>query len=243
VLAVLQDGRSVLAEDRFYEAPVNRFDPQFLTVVLHRSDGTLADTIGTYPNGSRGRFEEWPSFVSSPMFESTARVTAFGSRIYIGHTSKPEIQILEVNDEGQVQLDRIIRWTAELQQVTSTHVEMEQQRITEQLADMDAAMRQQLLEPQLTERRPIADSFPVFSSLSIGRDGRIWVRTYRQPGMGASAEWLVFGVDGGLQCRVSTPSFSQMAEFGSDYLLVLNRDDLGIEQVLRYTLSAPEEHP
>lgn len=241
VLAVLQDGRSVLAEQRFFEAPVNRFDPQFLTVVLHRSDGTLADTLGSYPNGSRGRFEEWPSFVAAPMFESSARVTASGSRIFVGHTSKPEIQIFEVDGEGQARLDLIVRWTAEMQQVTSADVEAERRRIAEPFEDMDAALRQQLLEPQLNERRPVASTFPVFAALNSGRDGRVWVRTFRRPGTDGLNEWLVFGPDGGLQCRVWMPSFAQMTEFGSDYLLVLNRDDLGVERVLRYALTAPGE--
>ena len=87
--------------------------------------------------------------------------------------------------------------------------------------------------------RPAAEAFPVLSSVSIGRDGRIWARSYRKPGVEGDNEWLVFAPDGALDCKVQLRPFAAMHEFGSDYLMVLDRDDVGVERVLRYTLSSP----
>jgi hypothetical protein len=53
--------------------------------------------------------------------------------------------------------------------------------------------------------------------------------------------WLIFGPDGAIQCRVSVEPFDQFPDFGSDYILVMRRDELGVERFFLHTLSAPRQ--
>lgn len=70
-----------------------------------------------------------------------------------------------------------------------------------------------MLPTLVSDKRPVADQFPAMSSLRVGRDGRLWIREYQ------------------------TPRFADYLEFGSDYLLALDTDSLGVERVKQFTLS------
>jgi hypothetical protein len=59
------------------------------------------------------------------------------------------------------------------------------------------------------------------------------------PGAADNDEWLIFAPDGELQCRLSVERFQQMPDFGSDYILVMKRDDLGVERIHQYALGKP----
>jgi hypothetical protein len=236
-MGVLDDGRMVVVPRTAGEAPVGHFAPRMMVALLHAADGTLVDTIGVFEDSRHGRFEDVPNFVLAPLFESSARLVAGGSRVILGHTSRPELRVHEAGDT--LRLDRIIRWTAEPRPVTSGDLEAERDRITARYADADPEMRRRLVDPLTREDRPAAEHFPVFSSVVLGRDGRIWVRGYPLPGEEARDEWLIFAADGALQCRLHVAPFEQMPEFGSDYILVMRRDDLGVERIQQYALGAP----
>jgi PAS domain-containing protein len=239
VEAVLNDGRSVAVVGNVFEAPVNRFAPQHVTVILHAPDGAVEDTLGVYESGTAGRFDDVPNFVVSPLFQSRASITAGGSRVLVGHTSRAELRIHEIGDT--VALDRIVRWNAELRPVTDADVAAERERIAASFEGGDEEMRRRLVEPQIREDRPVAETFPAFSTVELGRDGRIWVRGYRHPSEAAEAmqNWLIFDAEGTIQCRLSAERFEQMPDFGSDYILVMRRDELGVERLFLHTLSAP----
>lgn len=93
----------------------------------------------------------------------------------------------------------------------------------------------------MREDRPAADSFPRFSSVEVARDGRIWVRAFRHPSQPADSpqNWLIFGEDGTLQCRATAERFEQMPDLDSDYILVMRRDELGVERIFQHTLGPP----
>ena len=235
--AVLDDGRMIIVPRTVGEVPLGRFAPRTMLAVLHAPHGALVDTIGIYEDGRDGRLEEAPNLVLSPLFESSARLVAGGSRVIVGHTSIPELRVHEAEDT--LRLDRIIRWTAEPRPVTAADVAAEHARIAEQYADVDPGERRRFADPLTHEDRPVADNFPVYSSVVIGRDGRIWVRGYPMPGAADNDEWLIFAPDGELQCRLSAERFQQMPDFGSDYILVMKRDDLGVERIHQYALGKP----
>ena len=229
---VLDDGRTVVVPRIPEETPVGRFVPRRMIVLLHAADGTLQDTIGVYEDAREGKFEDVPMLVISPLFESAVRMVAGGSNVILARTSTPELRVHEVADT--VRLVRIIRWSAEPRRVTSQDVAAERDRIRSLYSG------DEYVEPLTRDARPVATHLPLFSSLVRGRDGRIWVRGYRHPAEESDDEWLIFGAEGELQCRLIIEPFEQLPEFGSDYILVMKRDELDVERIYLYALREPE---
>jgi len=56
----------------------------------------------------------------------------------------------------------------------------------------------------LSDRRPVADVFPIVNTVRVGSGGRLWVYPYRKPG--TSDDWWAFGIDGKFQCRLDHPA-------------------------------------
>lgn len=238
VIAVLDDGRSVLADRSRDPQPGTAFELRHLTVVTHAPDGSLLDTVDTYPNGRWGRVDRDPqSVMLYPLFESFARVTGAGSRIIVAHTSRAEFSILATADG--VRLERIVRWTVGDRSISSAEIEAQRRRLAEPYEGADPATRRRLLDPLVSEDRPIAEQFPAFASLIAGRDGRIWVREYPRPTAPEPQRWLAFADDGRFLCRTTMPAFDEILEFGADYLLIEDRDELGVERVYQYPLGPP----
>jgi hypothetical protein len=250
VMALLDDGRAVLADRGGVFGAGPQFAARELTVLVHGPDGALLDTLGTYPNGRWGRLEADPSALTMfPLFESFAHVTAAGSRIVTGLGAAPELTVIDATagatrapgqagDEG-LRVERIVRWTTSDRAVSSAHVSAERERIAEQYADTDPEMRRRLVAPLLSEDRPVADRFPAFNAVRLGRDGRVWVREFVPPGSDDGPRWLAFAAAGRLSCDARMPDVDQILEVGADYVLALDRDDDGVERVHMYALDAP----
>lgn len=240
VIQMLDGGRAVLAP-RDFPTPGPGFRLREITVVVHGPDGALLDTIGTYPNGRWGQVEDDPALrFLFPLFESFARVAAGGSRIVTGHGSESELAIYEVDvDLGSPR--RIVRWTTESRAVSQSDIAAERRRIEAQYEDLDPGMRAQLVAPLVSEDRPAADRFPAFRSLALGRDGRVWIREQPSPDAPDDQDWVAFSAEGRFECRARFPASDRLFELGEDYLLVLDRDELGVERVLGYRLGPPTE--
>ena len=86
---------------------------------------------------------------------------------------------------------------------------------------------------------PAADVFPAFSYVEIGRDGRVWVLPYRRPRAEAT-RLMGFDGDGGFLCHLEYSHSGLTAyEFGADYWLGVQADELGVETVVVYRLTTP----
>ena len=235
---VLEDGRSVLAQEPYERRDKSEFTLQHLTVVVHGPDGALIDTVGTYPNGRIGNMGADPSGPwLTPHFESFTRAAAAGSHIAIGHGSVPELFVYRAADS--VRLKGLIRWTTVDRTVSPDDIAAERKRIRAQGAGMEPGMFRNLVEPQLREDRPAADQFPAFSGIIAARDGRFWVREYPTPDRPDSRNYLAFDADGRFVCRAAMPSFADVFEVGKDYLIALDRDSLGVERVLQFPIAGP----
>ena len=73
--------------------------------------------------------------------------------------------------------------------------------------------------------------------MTVGRDGRIWVRRYPRPR--ETTGWLVFQPEGDFLCHLDPVPGLQVYEFGTDYILGASRDALDIESVVMYELITP----
>ena len=236
VMNVLDDGRAVLADRAF--SSNTTFALRHLTVVIHNADGSLADTVGTYPNGRYGKLTDTPGALNVyPLFESFARVAAAGSRIVVGHGDDPQLTILEA--AAQLRASHVLRWTTQPRAISPEDIKAERRRIEEPYKDMDPAARRELVEPLVSEKRPVAEQFPAFSTVMLGRDGRIWVKDYVRP-RELQTRWTAYGPDGRFVCGAVLPDVEQVLEFGADYVLALHHDDMDVERVVEYTLARPE---
>ncbi len=231
VMAVLDDGRSVLANGDAVMAATTRFDPRQLTVVIHGADGAVSDTLGTWENGRWGVVEDIPGAVRLfPLFESFARITAGGTRILASHNSTPEIRVFHAGEP--VALERIIRWTVGDRGISAADIDSERRRLAEPFVTADEGMRERLLKPLVSDARPVADQFPAFGGLMSGRDGRIWIRDFNRPGTTTRPQWTAFDAEGRAQCQATFPDVEQVYEIGADYLLALDPDEDDVPRVV-----------
>jgi hypothetical protein len=83
----------------------------------------------------------------------------------------------------------------------------------------------------------VADRFPAFGILRLGRDGRLWIREFPKPRETTGHRWIAFTADGEFDCRLATPRFAEVYEFGADYVLVQDPDSLGVERVRQYPIT------
>jgi hypothetical protein len=124
--------------------------------------------------------------------------------------------------------------------VTEEDSAAERQRIVAFYGDVDAETRRNLVEPLIGDERPVEAELPAFASVMIGRDGRMWISEYERPTEQVGGEiWFSVVIDGRFECRAIVPEVDRLLEFGRDYVIALDRDDMGVERVVRYTLSAP----
>ncbi|MCC7001316.1 MAG: hypothetical protein IT357_04095 [Gemmatimonadaceae bacterium] len=235
---VLRDGQLLLAEqDPFERNEPSAFRERTMTVMLHAADGALTDTVARLPNGRWGQAEPGPQYPwLFPLFESFAVMAARDDRIVLGHASEAELRIHRATPGLPV--DRIIRWSVGDRTVKSEDITAERARFSAQYATLPAEQRAVLVEPMLSEKRPVADRFPAFGRLRLARDGRIWVREFPRPQDPPEHRWLGFEPDGRFACRLVTPRYDDILEFGGDYVLTHERDTLGVERVRQYRLSA-----
>lgn len=228
---LLADGRIVASVVDFRPAK-SGFRPQPLHLVLHGSDGQALDTVGQYVWRRLGEVgPEGASFVTGPVFEPRARVSAGGSRIFVGTGVDRKVEVLQPDGT----LARLVRWSGGDRSVSGRSVELFRSREFDEVSTGpdSAAVRQRL------DERPVADRFPTLDRLRVGRDGRLWVRRFQRPSWEDVQRWIVFGEDGALRCRLEMSGRFSLLEAGFDYVLGTWRDQLDVTHVRLHDLEIP----
>lgn len=192
------------------------------------ADGALRDTVIVIPSGRWGQLGPQPStFWLQPWFESSARADGRGSTFAVATWNQPELILYRVGD--QFTPERIIRWTTPDRSISSSDVAAAREKLANQYPDLEPAMKAMMIDPMVHPDRPVAESYPAVSSLAVGRDGRIWVRSHALTA-DSTVTWTAFTSEGRAQCRMELPRLS-IYEFGSDYFLTREEDSLGMEVV------------
>ncbi len=237
---VLSDGQLVLGkEDRLGDEDPTTFPLRYVDVMRFDADGTLRDTLGRFANGRYGKVDPDPRLpFIFPLFESFLQFEARDERVVIGHASATELRIHRV--DTAFTLERILRWNDGPRDITSEDIAAEREAFAARYPDLAPPMYAMLVEPMVSEARPVAEQFPAFGQLRIGTDNRLWIREYPRPRADTTTyRWLAFQPDGTFACRLTTPRYNQFYEFGADYVLVRDPDSLGVERVRLFPLGGP----
>jgi hypothetical protein len=211
--------------------PLNRMHEQQLFAVRIDRDGEWLDTIGPIACCpalwiDRGNGRE----VGIIGFNRRAHFAVSGDRLYVVGGSAFEVEERAANGD----LQRLIRAAVPPRAVTAD----DRARLSEQLlagASSDDVRRQQ------RERLDMAqypDVMPAIGGLVIDRTGNIWLQRYRAPGIDddAPATWTVLDPDGAWLGDVDLPAGLDVTDIGTDYVLGVWRDDLGVQHVRLHPL-------
>lgn len=236
---ILADGRLVLGrEDAASFRELAPFAPRMMTMEVYDRAGKLTDTLLTVENGRYGRMsDDRNAMFIFPLFESFAQVAARKDRIVSGHASRAELQVR--SDAPGLPVERIIRWNAGPRAISPADIAAYRAATLKQYATIPPEMREQMVEPLITEKRPVADSFPAFGQLRLAHDGAIWIREFPHPTDTVAHHWIAFERDGRFRCRLDTRRFDEYLDWGSTYLLVLDPDSNDVERVRQFPLRAP----
>jgi len=143
--------------------------------------------------------------------------------VFLTDGRPPEIQ--DIGTEGR--LRRIFRVEGPLRPVTNEIKESDLKRRMDEtpwglwsdwFAEMD-----------------LPDSLPVFESLQIDDIGWLWAKVYH-PNPTQSPEWMVFDPDGRAHGVLQAPDGLEIHHIGTDFILGVWHDELGVEFVHRHIL-------
>ena len=211
--------------------------PDTLILEAHSPDGQLISTVARVPNRVQGTTSKSEALginlVLNPLFSAQAMADAGRNTIAIGQSRDPEVRLLD----EEFRLRRIVRWSEPGREVTSADVNAYRDSYVESRGGRDSERWGAGDEVQIDPDRPVAEIFPAFSSIAVARDGRLWVFPYRKPGQDPR-EWMAFETDGTFFCHLARthPNFTAH-EFGADYALGVEADELGVQTVAMYRLS------
>jgi hypothetical protein len=90
-----------------------------------------------------------------------------------------------------------------------------------------------------TDPASYPDNFPFFDALHVDPEGNLWVHDFKVDEEEAEL-FSVFRADGQYLGDVTIPAGRTILDMGSDWLLILRKDELDIEYVERYSLSKNE---
>ena len=194
------------------------------------------DTITRIPNGLRPRAGE---SASQQHFAPTLRMApAPGGGVRVGWGE--EFRIHELAPDGT--LRRVIQRTHEPVQVTDEVLSEYERSYRTAMENAPNLGSHGLGLEDLVERHratPHRNELPAFGALRTDPDGRLWAEHFA-PTYGRQfrdgAEWSVFDADGRWRTTVRTPAGLDVRQIGSDFMLGLHTDELGLESVRVHAL-------
>jgi hypothetical protein len=86
---------------------------------------------------------------------------------------------------------------------------------------------------------PLPATLPAYGGIHADRVGNTWVSDHTLPGA-QRLGWTVFDSTGRELGHLFTPNGFAVSEIGNDYLLGIQRDELGVERVAMYRLTKQE---
>jgi len=229
------DDLSVIQVERAWDEKPGELTPVIAHVIAAGPPDWTRDTIYSAPTNRRGfvTTEAGRRVMSGPHFEPSFSAAASGSLVVVSDCASPEFKVLDRN--GVIR--QIVRWRSGDRTVSDEDVTA----LYEEAMSGLPLERSKLVEDQLNAS-PVARTFPACDiahpllgdALRISAEGNVWVREYIRPS-DSEQIWLRFE-DGQLRHRLALEKTVAVQEFGRDYVLVIERDELGVERLREYRL-------
>lgn len=234
---VLSSG--ALIASRHVSARGRPFDaPDTLVVEAHEPDGKLGGIVARLPNQRWGQIRDssYEELYVFPVFEGRASVSAAGDRIAMGTSREAEVRVLD----SDYRLTTIVRWNAGDRSTSRGDVDAyrEAYRAREAWRSRPSRVEGPMLSPQ----RPVADLFPAFSDLLMGKAGHLFVFPYSRPGRPVE-NTLVFAPSGEFMCHLPPRPRYRIWEAGPGYVLGVHLDEVDNASVAVYSFAPPQTMP
>lgn len=229
MLGPFTDGSFLLRSDLFVR-PDEEIRTQRSLFFHHRPDGTVTDTVASYPN-----FRSVP--LELPGGRSMFGGVAFGPRtvaavgdeaFYVGTARGYRIDVRAPDGS----LRRVIRLDRSPEPVT----EEARSRWREQRLAGAGDENERRDTRAILDQTPVAETFPSYDRVHVDRTGYLWVREYRKPWQEGQDRWLIFDPEGRLVATAQLPSFRFVFEIGRDYVLGLALDEMDVEHARMHRL-------
>jgi hypothetical protein len=186
--------------------------------LLLSPDGQAVDTIGAAAGGQRFQRIDGARVTRLTVpFGPMPAAAAGGDQVILGSTDEYELRQYR-SDGGAA---RLIRRRVTPQPFTDAHFE----EVVAASPRYESALRE---IPRPRHR-------PVFASVVMDRQGNLWIQDPPEPGA-ERTPWAVFTSEGAFLGSVSLPSSLRPTDVGSDYVLGVWTDELGVEEVRLYGL-------
>ncbi len=203
-------------------------------LLLFDREGVLLDTIGLFPNAESAIFElaGQPGYTVPP-FDKNFFFDVWRESIILGTAERMEVLFWDVTG-GPRALFRDLG--------SDLTVKQEDRDWYEEHFFPDAVTPEAQQERTMLLRDLMfPETRAAFTDLEVDPAGNIWLRTGRHIFYYAeSREWTIFSSAGGLLGTISLPVGFKSLEFGSDEILGVWKDDLGVEFVRVYSIEKRE---
>lgn len=201
--------------------PLFRYEPNGRTAILLGSFPSTEWVIA--PVGPVGQWER-----RGRPFGSETAFAAAADRFYVGDNATYEIRVYSVAGR----LIQLIRKAAAPLAVEQADVQAFEDSV---LATGDARQQRQM-RVLFEKLPPPPPTYPAYApDIHVDEDLNVWVRETSRPGH-PSSEWSVFSATGEFLGTVVMPPDIDVLDIGADYVLGLQRDELGVEYVRRFRL-------
>lgn len=234
-VAGVLDDLTVVQTERAWTSEPGEFSAVTAHVVVFSPPDWSRDTIYSASTNRRGfvTTESGREVMMGPIFEPHFSADADDSLIVVTDCKTAEYR--EIGSDGRV--TRIVRWPAGDRRVSDEEIALYREEMRQGLSpDLRRAADERLAASPVRDVFPACDlPHPLLGgALRVGTDGDVWVRRYIRPS-DAEHTWLRFG-DGVLRGVLYLDPSMAVQEFGGDYMIVVERDELDVERVREYVL-------
>jgi len=201
-----------------------RHGSDVVDIVILDAEGGLRGSLGHHPG--------WPSLVQrdmvlyQPIFSRALAVEPWAELVVVAPTDRSEIRAFTQTGT----LARIVRLGKKPRTPERAHIdayiEAQVSRVSSEDADHRARMRRDY------NAVPVAERFPVFTSVIADALDHLWVEEYEVPGEEREGVlWTVVDPGGRVLGFVETPERLEIYEIGDDFILGRVRDELDVEYI------------
>lgn len=214
----LGDGIMVSRQDVFMEPSRERVGILRSSAILvrHDVDGTPLDTLGVFPADELLRASDG-TFHSGGILHSL-QLSVAQADVYVA--SSDSFTVWRVPADGNPPST-----------ITKYHQPLE-------INSSSLASSIHTYSSRRAEDLPAGTTFPAVAALLTDSDGNLWVEEFAVDSMSVG-RWWIFDSDGSLAAEARMPERFRPTDIGSDYVLGVARDSLGVEQVELHELRKP----